>query len=112
MPSPHAPCKLPAPCCQDTPHLPQGASSCASLRAAWFFSPVPWPAQPEKGRACKCIAAGPACHSPSAPHRSRGPLQIPGAESFLGCFGRLTRSIPAVKKMARNTGEEGEGAEE
>lgn len=30
--------------------------------------------------------------------------QIPAAEAILGCMGKLTSSVPPVKRMARNTG--------
>lgn len=31
--------------------------------------------------------------------------QIPAAESLLGCCGKMFSGVPAIKKMARNTGQ-------
>ncbi len=33
------------------------------------------------------------------------PAQVPAAETLLGCMGRVTRSVPALKNAARSSGE-------
>ena len=95
FPKASSPAQLPSPAAAacpiaQLPACPLPANECTALLA--------WLVRVHRTAAHIAGTAGTAaCTAPR--------LQVPAAESILGCFGRVTRSIPAINRMARTTGE-------